>query len=158
MSSAKTDLSRFSTAGFTRGASLMKETLWVLVRCAFFASAFPWPSALRVFFLRRFGARVGRGVVIRSRVNIHFPWRLELGDYVWLGEEVIILNLASVAIASHVCLSQRAFLCTGSHNYKLSTFDLITKPIQVGQGAWIGAGGFVGPGVSVGSHAVLAGH
>ncbi len=150
------DLSQFDNRSFSRGASRLKEAAWVLVQAAFFLPPLPWPSALRGFWLRRFGAKVGRGVVIRSRVNIWFPWRLEIGDHVWIGEEAFILNLAPVSIESNVCISQRAFLCTGNHDYTSPHFDLITGPISIERGAWIGACAFVGPGIVVGEHAVLS--
>jgi putative colanic acid biosynthesis acetyltransferase WcaF len=113
-------------------------------------------SPLKRAVLRLFGARIGRNVTIKPQVKITFPWKLTIGDHVWLGEECLLLNLERITIGNNVCISQRAFLCTGSHNYKSPTFDLITKPITVENGAWIGSGAWVGPGVTVGNHAVLA--
>ncbi len=149
-------LEGYTTGDFDRGAPVWKEGMWVVVKCLFFLNPLPWPSALRVALLRAFGARVGRGVVIRANVNVTFPWRLELGDFVWLGEEVLVLSLAPVRIGSHVCLSQRAFLCTGSHRFETPQFELITKPITIHDGSWIAAQAFVAPGVEIGPGSVVA--
>jgi putative colanic acid biosynthesis acetyltransferase WcaF len=150
------DLSQYSVAHFDRGASRLKEAAWLAVKSVFFQTVWPWPSALRVFFLRAFGAKIGSGVVIRSRVNITFPWRLSVGDHVWIGEEVLILSLAPVSIGSNVCISQRAFLCTGTHDFHSETFDLKTKPVTLRDGCWIAAQAFVAPGVEVGAGSVVS--
>ena len=143
------DLSKFDNNSFSRGVPRSKEALWWVFRSLFFAPWFPVPSPLKVAVLRLFGARVGRGVVIRGRVNITFPWRFECGDHVWIGDEVMVLSLDRVVIGNNVCISQRAFLCTGNHDFKKETFDLVTRPIRIGDGCWIGAGAFVGPGAVV---------
>ena len=143
------DLAKFDNSAFDRGAPRWKEALWWIVRSWIFASWLPLPSALKVAVLRAFGAKVGQCVVIRSRVNITFPWNLTLGDHVWLGDEVLILSLAHITIGSNVCVSQRAFLCAGSHDFSKTSFDLITRPIEIGDGCWIAAQAFVGPGAVV---------
>ena len=143
------NLSQFSNAGFSRGASRPKEVLWWICRSLLFAPWFPVPSPLKVAALRLFGASIGSGVIIRSRVNITFPWRFSCGNHVWIGDEVLILSLAPVSLGHHVCLSQRAFLCTGSHNFRSPDFALITQPITIGDGCWVAAGAFIGPGTSL---------
>lgn len=150
------NLSRFSAHGFDRGASKSKELAWYIIRRFFFQTAWPMPSIWRVRLLRLFGATIGEGVVIRAGINITFPWRLKVGDYVWLGEEVLILSLAQVTIESNSCISQRAFLCTGSHNFRVSTFDLQTAPITIRQGSWVAAQAFIGPGVEIGEGSVIS--
>jgi len=143
------NLSKFNNSHFSRGAPAWKEALWWVFRSLVFAPWFPIPSPIKVAVLRFFGAKVGTGVVIRSRVNITFPWKVEIGDHVWIGDEVLILSLDRVVIGSNVCLSQRAFLCTGSHDFRKETFDLITQPIVIGEGSWIAACAFIGPGAEV---------
>ncbi len=155
MAANQVDLSVYKTVGFERGAGVLKEGLWLVVSLILFRLCPFKLSALKRAVLRGFGAQVGAGVVIKPDVRITFPWKLSLGDHVWLGEGSWLLNLAAITIESHACISQRAFLCAGSHDYKSPTFDLLVKPICIEQGAWIGAGAWVGPGVRVGSHAVL---
>ena len=149
-------LEGYTTGDFRRGVPAWKEALWIAVKCVFFLNPLPWPSKLRVALLRAFGARIGCGVVVRANVNITFPWRLTVGDHVWFGEEVIVLSLAEVTIESHVCLSQRAFLCTGSHDFRAPAFDLVTKPIIVRAHSWVAAQAFLAPGVEIGTGSLVA--
>jgi len=149
------NLASYTTGDFQRGASRLKEAAWWAVRALFFQTPLPWPSVLRVALLRAFGARVGAGVVIRARVNVTFPWRLAVGDHVWIGEEVLILSLAQVTIGSHCCISQRTFLCTGSHDFSSPAFTLRTAPIMIREGCWVAAAVFVGPGVTIGPGSMI---
>ena len=150
------DLSTFSNPTFSHGKSVVVRMLWMLVSRLFFNTWVPYPSTFKAIILRLFGAKVGRGLVIRTHVRIKQPWRMSIGDHVWIGESVWIDNLVQVAIASNVCLSQGAFLLTGNHDYKSTSFDLITGEIHLESGVWIGAKALVGPGVRCMSHSVLA--
>lgn len=135
--------------GLDRGRSRFVEAIWHLARRFFFTTSFPWPSRFKAGLLRVFGARIGRGVVIKPHVTIHFPWKLVVGDHAWIGEEAWILNFEPVTIGSHACISQRAFLCGGNHDFGAGDFRYRNAPIRIGDGAWIGAQSFVAPGVEI---------
>lgn len=139
-----------------RGAPLWKEALWYLTKVVFFLSALPYPRRFKSYLLRQFGAEIGEGVYIKPRVNIHMPWRLRIGDYAWVGEEVFILNFEQVHIGAHACISQRAFLCTGNHDYRDPHMPFRNRPIAIGDGAWVGAQVFVGPGVTIADEAIAS--
>jgi putative colanic acid biosynthesis acetyltransferase WcaF len=132
----------------------MKRVLWYVMSGLFFETAFPL-SGFKGLVLRLFGARIGRGVVIKPHVRIKYPWKLSIGDFSWIGEDVWIDNLEEVSIGANCCISQGALLLCGNHNYTKSTFDLMIAPITLEDGAWIGAKSTVCPGVMVQSHAVL---
>jgi putative colanic acid biosynthesis acetyltransferase WcaF len=105
--------------------------------------------------LRLFGAQIGRGVRLKPGVRVKFPWRLVVGDHVWMGENAWIDNLALVQLDSNVCLSQKVYLCTGNHDWSDPAFQLKIAPIHIKEGSWIAAGAMVGPGVTVERGAVL---
>ena len=79
-----------------------------------------------------------------------------MADHVWLGEDVGILSLAQVTIESNVCISQRAYLCTGSHDFRREDFTLITRPITIRSGSWIAAGAMILPGVEIGPDSLVS--
>ena len=149
------DLSQFPEGDLDRGASRFKEALWLLVRSLLFLY-FPFGFyAVKRFVLVAFGAKIGKRVVVKPGAKIVFPWKLQVDDHAWIGEDCMIINLAPVHIGRSACVSQRAVLCTGSHDYSKTTFDLITRDIVLQDGSWIAASAWVGPGVTVGSHAIL---
>ena len=152
----KTKLSSFTNRTFSRGAPFVKELTWLVVSAMFFRHELTLLNAPKVWWLRCFGAKVGKGVVIKPSVQIKFPWKLSIGDHCWIGEHVWIDNLAPVTLGANVCISQGALLLTGNHDYTKPTFDLITQPITLEDGVWIGAKAVVGPGVTARTHAVLA--
>lgn len=145
-----------SSTGYARGRSVVVFALWQLVKWIFFRTVFPWPSGVKASLLRAFGATIGRGVCIKPQVNIHLPWKLAVGDHAWLGEEAFILNFEPICIGAHACISQRAFLCGGNHNYRDAAMSYRNAAITVEEGAWVGAQVFVAPGVTVGREAVIS--
>ncbi len=105
--------------------------------------------------LKVFGARIGKGVVIKPVVNIKYPWKLSIGNNSWIGEGVWIDNLSDVMIGSNVTVSQGAVLLTGSHDHTKETFDFLSSPIILEDGVWIGAKAMVFGGVTCHTHSIL---
>jgi putative colanic acid biosynthesis acetyltransferase WcaF len=151
----KTNLQLYNNHPYHTGGTLVKRLLWHYINAFVFKSSLFPVYGLKVSLLRLFGAKIGKQVEIKPNVNIKYPWNLIIADEVWIGEEVWIDNLVMTTIGSNVCLSQGSLLLSGSHNYKKSSFDLITGNIILENGAWIGAKAIVNQGITVGSHAVL---
>ena len=137
------------------GASRFKQVSWYLTNIIFFKNPFNILSGLKVSLLRSFGAKLGKGVVIKPSVNIKYPWKLQVGDHSWIGEEVWIDNLSTVTIGKNVTLSQGCLLLTGSHDHTRTSFDFLSYPIVLEDGVWIGARAVVSGGITCKSHSVL---
>ena len=144
-----------SKLGLDRGRGRFTELLWYVIKCIFFLSPLPWPMAIKRSLLSAFGSELGKGIIIKPRVNILFPWKLSIGDNSWIGEEVFILNFEQLQIGKQVCVSQRVFLCGGNHDFRSPDFKYRNGPITLMDGVWVGAGSFVSPNTIVGTDAVI---
>jgi len=149
------DLSAFpGSAIFTLLRKIQLGT-WFCAQHIIFKSSF-FPSSLRPLLLNLFGASVGRGVLIRRGVRVHYPWNLEIGDNCWIGEDVWFINHEKVTIGSNVCISQRSIICSGGHDYRSASLEYAHKPVEIKDGAWICLDAKVLLGVTIGECSVVS--
>lgn len=149
------ELSRYNNKGYNPGRGRLTRTVWYICNMLIFDSYLLPISSIKVFILRFFGAKIGRNAVIKPNVNIKYPWFLEIGDNVWMGEGVWIDNLCKVEMGNNVCISQGAYISTGSHNYGKETFDLVIGSVKIEDGVWVGARSIICLGVILKTHSVI---
>jgi len=150
------DLSRFQMPDNFRGKSGLYVQLWWVVQALLFHPSPQIFYGWRRFLLKCFGAKIGNGVIIRPSARITYPWKLTVGDYAWIGDDVVLYTLGEIHIGAHAVVSQRSYICTGSHDYKKDTFDIFSKPIVIEQECWLATDVFIGPGVTIGKGMVIA--
>lgn len=129
--------------------SLLIQLCWYYTNALVFNSALIPFNGIKIFLLKLYGTRIGEGVVIKPRVSIKYPWKLEISDFVWIGEGVWIDNLDLVEIGKDSVISQGATLITGNHDYKSLGFDLFTKPIVIESNVWVTAKTTLLPGTRI---------
>lgn len=155
MQQNKVDLSTFDGSSFDKGAGFAKAALWYITNALFVRASWNPIMGIKVRLLRLFGAKIGKGLVLKNNVIIKSPWNLTVGNNCWIGENAWIDNLDKVTIGNNVCISQGALLITGNHDYTKSSMPYRNAPIVVKDGAWIGANATVTAGVKVAENSVL---
>ena len=155
MRTTDVNLAAFDGSDFNKGASFLKITLWYFVNALIVRASWNPFMGIKITLLRAFGAKIGKGLVIKNNVIIKSPWNLIVGDNCWLGEDCWIDNLDKVVIGSNVCVSQGAMLLTGNHDYTNSAMPYRNAPITIEDGAWIGALTTVCHNVTVHQNAIL---
>ncbi|WP_246339981.1 putative colanic acid biosynthesis acetyltransferase [Ancylobacter tetraedralis] len=149
-----------STATFEGAPSFplkhrLLRVVWQLTWALLAAWTPPPLRRWRAMLLRLFGARIGTGVQVYGSARVWYPPNLDMAPYSALGPGVICYCMAPTRIGHHVVVSQRAHLCSGTHDVQSADFQLRVRPITIHDDAWICAEAFVGPGVTVGEGAVL---
>jgi putative colanic acid biosynthesis acetyltransferase WcaF len=148
-------LDRFTLPPGFRGRGALFVQLWWLVQALIIK---PLPQIcypLRRVLLRAFGAKIGNGVLIRPRVEITYPWKLTVGDYSWIGDDVTLYSLGQISIGAHTVISQDSYVCAADHDYSDVAFRIRERPITIGDQVWIASDVWVGPGVSIADGAVV---
>lgn len=149
------DLSQFRLPDNFRGRSAETVQLWWLVQSTLFAWSPQFLYGWRRFLLRLFGAKIGQEVLIRPTVRVTYPWKISIGDYSWIGDDVVLYSLGEIIIGRHTVISQKSYICTGSHDYTSLSFDIFSQPVEIGNEVWIAADVFIAPGVCVGDGSVV---
>lgn len=78
-----------------------------------------------------------------------------MDDYACIADGVDCYNAAPIHIGVNATVSQRAYLCTASHDISDTHHRQIQRPINIGDRAWVCAEAYVGPGVTIGEGAVV---
>lgn len=142
--------------GLSRSVKV-KRLLWVVI-WGMFAKWMPYfiGRRWRVFLLHCFGMKDDGHVGFYSSARVWAPWNLELGSYVAIDDAVNLYSPAKIKIGTKVAISRETFICTASHDIAKPNRPLVTAPITICDGVWIGARAIVLPGVTIGEGAVVA--
>lgn len=123
--------------------------LWWLVQGLLFKTSPQFMYGWRRWLLRLFGARIGRGVRLRPSVHTQFPWKVKIGDHSWIGDHVVLYSLGEIEIGANAVISQRSYLCTGSHDYKEESFPIYARKIMIEDECWLATDVYVAPNVTI---------
>ena len=149
------DLRQYDQSKYNRGRPNWFVFLWWLVQAIAFPLSPHTFNSFRRWLLRLFGAKIGTGVIIRPTARFTYPWKIEIGEYSWIGDDVVFYSLDEIRIGSHCVISQKCYLCTGSHDIQDPAFSLKISPISIGNGVWIATDCFVASGIKIGANAVI---
>lgn len=144
------DLTRFTMPAGFRGRSAVICQLWWLVQDTVFRWSPQFLFGFRAWLLRLFGARIGVDVRIRPTTRVTYPWKLTIGNHVWVGDDCVFYNLGEIVLGNHVALAHDVYLCTGLHDYTKIEFPIGAKAIVLEDEVWLPNDVFVGPGVTIG--------
>lgn len=148
-------LNTYDQSWYDPGRSKGVILWWWLLQGVIFPLTLHGHHAPRRWLLRQFGATVGKGVMIRPTARFTYPWKITIGDYSWIGDDVVLYSLGPITIGDHCVVSQNSYICTGSHDVGDPQFGLQVAPVVLENGVWVAADCFLAPGVTVGANSVV---
>ncbi|MDF3068166.1 MAG: hexapeptide repeat-containing transferase [Polyangiaceae bacterium] len=119
-------------------------------------------NRLRAKLLRGLGFDVGEGTEVRGPMKISGPRgivpRLSIGQNCRIEAECLLELSDALRIGDSVTLEPGVMILTSTHELDFPQHragKIITKPVSVGDGAWLRARAIVLPGVNIGAGAIV---
>ncbi|WP_339882050.1 putative colanic acid biosynthesis acetyltransferase [Polaribacter vadi] len=148
-------LNKFKLPENFRGRNAFIVQLWWFVQGTLFRMSPQFMYGFRRFLLRIFGAKIGKKVIIRPSVKVTYPWKVSIGDYSWIGDDVVLYSLGEIDIGNNVVISQKSYICSASHDYTKVDFPIFSKRNIIEDDCWLATDVYIAPGVSIGKGVVV---
>ena len=148
-------LNQFRLPDGFRGRSAIVVQLWWVVQSTLFAMSPQFMFGWRRWLLKQFGAQIGMDVLIRPSVRVTYPWKVKIGDRVWIGDNAELYSLGEIEIGDDVVISQKSYLCAATHDFSKSSFDMVDKKITIEDQVWIATDVFVAPELTLGRGSLI---
>lgn len=143
-----------SQSPFTKNIKL-KLLLWMIIYKCLFQFIPHKLNKIRIVLLRIFGASIGENCFIHPKAMIYMPWNFVMGNRLAIDFDVIIYSLDKVIIGDFVSISYKVNINTASHDYTDPYFSLVTKPVVIKSGAFIGTDSYISLGITIGQMTVI---
>jgi putative colanic acid biosynthesis acetyltransferase WcaF len=149
------NLKLYKTPKNFRGRSSFVVQVWWFVQATLFSLSPQFMYGWRRFLLRMFGAKIGRKVILRPSVTVTYPWKLSIGDFSWVGDDVVLYTLGNINIGKNTVVSQKSYLCTGLHDCSKANFPIYSKEILIEDQCWVATDVYIAPGITIGKGAIV---
>lgn len=133
----------------------IKLQIWRCIDTLFFKTSLNPLTCWRVFLLKLFGAKIGKGCYISPKCTIFVPWNFEMGNYSSIDDYAYIKSRAKIKIGDYVSIANFVHIIPAGHNVRSRHFDSDTAPVNIKNGAFIGADTYISKGVTIGEMAVI---
>jgi len=111
---------------------------------------------LRLMFYRRIFT-IGPGTSFLLHVKIRFPGNLRIGRNSTVNYDCVLdARGAEIIIGDNVNIASEVMIWTQEHDPDSPTHQTISKPVVIGDYAWIASRAIILPGVTIGEGAVIA--
>jgi acetyltransferase-like isoleucine patch superfamily enzyme len=111
---------------------------------------------VRVWALRRFGARISATAIVYGRFQVRAARHLRIGDRANIGEGSILDARGGLEIGADTNLSSQVHIWTAQHDWNSSDFGYVRGRVSIGARCWLGPRVTVLPGTTIGDGVVVA--